>query len=74
MSDERTDAELTSIMVSVPEAARLLNIKRSRAYELVNAGVIPSVRLGPRCIRVPVRALEERMNEMAEAGAEGRSA
>lgn len=73
MSD-RSELKLTPIMVSVPEAAQLLNIKRSRAYELVNSGVIPSVRLGPRCIRVPVRALEERMNEMAEAGAEGRSA
>ena len=34
------------IMVSVPEAAKMLGIKPWRAYALVNAGVIPSVRLG----------------------------
>lgn len=56
------------IMVSVEEAGRLLGIRRWRAYELVNAGIIPSVRLGERCIRVPVKALEERMNAMAEEG------
>lgn len=69
MSD-RSELELTPIMVSVPEAAKLLNIKRSRAYELVNAGIIPSVRLGPRCIRVPVDALRERMNASAIEEAE----
>ena len=54
------------IMVTVEEAGRLLGIKRWRAYELVNAGVIPSVRLGERCIRVPVDALRERMNQLAQ--------
>jgi len=62
------------ILVTVPEAARLLGIKTWRAYALINAGIIPSVRLGERCLRVPVDALRQRMNEMAEAGAEGRSA
>jgi len=62
------------ILVTVPEAARLLGIRTWRAYALINAGVIPSVRLGERCLRVPVDALRQRMNEMAEGGAEGRSA
>lgn len=62
--------QLAPIMVSVPEAARLLGIKRTRAYELVNAGIIPSVQLGPRCIRVPVDALRERMNAMAKGEVE----
>jgi len=58
-------------MVSVPEAAKLLGIKPWRAYALVNAGVIPSVRLGERCIRVPVDKLRETMNRMAEQGGPG---
>lgn len=63
------------ILVTVEEAGRLLGIKRWRAYALVNAGVIPSVRLGERCIRVPVDALRERMNQLALSRAEeGRTA
>lgn len=65
------DRAHTPIMVSVPEAARLLGIKRTRAYQLVNAGVIPSVRLGERCIRVPVEKLRETMNRLAEQGGQG---
>lgn len=56
------------ILVTVPEAARLLGIKAWRAYALINAGVIPSVRLGERCLRVPVDALRKRMNQLAETG------
>ncbi|MFZ5769771.1 MAG: helix-turn-helix domain-containing protein [Bacillota bacterium] len=38
--------------LTVEEAARLLRLKRSTAYELVRRGFIPSIRLG-RFIRVP---------------------
>lgn len=62
------------ILVTVPEAARLLGIKTWRAYALINAGVIPSVRLGERCLRVPVDALRQRMNELAMQAREGRTA
>jgi len=58
------------IAVTVAEAGRLLGIKKSEAYELVARGVIPSVRLGPRCTRVPVDALRERMNALAIEEAE----
>lgn len=43
--------------VTVEEAARLLRISRSLAYELVADGVIPSIRLRSR-ILVPKAALE----------------
>jgi len=62
------------ILVTVPEAARLLGIKTWRAYALIRAGVIPSVRLGERCLRVPVDALRQRMNEMAMQAREGQTA
>ncbi len=66
--DERWDGP---IAVSVKEAAQMLGIKPTRAYELVHAGVIPVLKLGPRCWRVPVAELRRRVNEMAAAGGSG---
>jgi excisionase family DNA binding protein len=40
------------VFLTVEEAASLLRLKRSHAYELVKKGVIPAVRLG-RFIRIP---------------------
>lgn len=45
-------------VLTVPEAAQLLRLKRSTAYELVRTGQIPSVRLG-RQVRVPAGKLLE---------------
>ena len=39
-------------MVTVTELATMLKIGRNTAYELVRAGIIPSVRIGRRQIRV----------------------
>jgi excisionase family DNA binding protein len=46
------------LLLTVPEAARLLRISRNLAYELVAKGELPAVRLG-RVIRVPRRSLED---------------
>jgi excisionase family DNA binding protein len=43
--------------LKVPEVAKTLRIARSRAYELVADGQIPSVRIG-RSVRVNRRELE----------------
>ena len=43
--------------LKVPEVAEVLRIARSRAYELVADGEIPSVRIG-RSIRVSRRELD----------------
>jgi excisionase family DNA binding protein len=45
------------LTTSVEEAGRLLGISRSLAYELVNRGDIPSIRLGRRIV-VPRQALD----------------
>jgi excisionase family DNA binding protein len=45
------------LTLSVRETAEALGIGRNRAYDLIAAGVIPSVRLG-RSIRVPIETLE----------------
>lgn len=52
------------LLVSVEEAAGLLGIGRSKCYELVSAGRIPSVLIG-RCRRVPLSALEDFVSSLA---------
>jgi excisionase family DNA binding protein len=46
------------LALSVEDAARLLGISRTLAYESVARGELPSVRLGKRIV-VPRRALDE---------------
>jgi excisionase family DNA binding protein len=43
--------------LKVPEVAEVLRIARSRAYELVGNGEIPSIRIG-RSVRVNRRELD----------------
>jgi excisionase family DNA binding protein len=45
------------LTMSVEDAADVLGISRSLAYELVRRGELPSLRLGRRLV-VPVRAVE----------------
>ena len=45
------------LVVTVPEAARLLGISRTHAYELVARGDLAHVRLGRRIV-VPKHAIE----------------
>jgi excisionase family DNA binding protein len=52
--ENHTDHPLT---LTVEQAAKLLGIGRSTAYELVHTGDIPSLRLGRRIV-VPVARLE----------------
>lgn len=47
--------------LSVDEAARLLGIGRSSAYEAVRRGEIPTLRIGRR-ILVPRTAIERMLN------------
>ena len=55
------------LALSVEEAAALLGISRDLAYDLVTRGELPSVRLGRRLV-VPRRALEDRLDHLADAG------
>jgi excisionase family DNA binding protein len=45
--------------LTIPEAARLLRMSRSSAYEAVIAGRIPAVKFGERTLRVPRAALRD---------------
>ena len=51
--------------LKVPEVAEVLRIARSRAYELVADGEIPSVRIG-RSVRVSRRELERWLEEQRQ--------
>jgi excisionase family DNA binding protein len=44
--------------VTVTEAADVLGISRSTAYELVHTGAIPALRLGRRIV-IPTHALDQ---------------
>jgi len=46
------------VWITVPEAAELLGLRRTRTYELIQRGELPAVRIGERSIRVNRRELE----------------
>ncbi len=55
--------------LKVPEVAEVLRIARSRAYELVGSGEIPSIRIG-RSVRVSRRELDRWLESRRYADAE----
>ncbi|MBT9166119.1 MAG: putative DNA-binding proteinA [Chloroflexi bacterium] len=61
--------EKETLVLSVPEAGRLLGLSRATAYALANSGELPCLRLGRRLI-VPKAALE-RLLESAGRTKEG---
>jgi excisionase family DNA binding protein len=61
--DEKNDdgqgaTRAPALLLTVPQAAQVLAIGRSTAYELIAAGDLEVVHIG-RSVRVPVRALED---------------
>lgn len=58
------------LAVSVDEAARLLDISRDLAYDLIRRGELPAVKLGRRIV-VPRRQLEVLLEEAIEEGSMG---
>jgi excisionase family DNA binding protein len=63
-SDRREEVQVDEQheYLKVPEVAKVLRIARSRAYELVGSGEIPSVRIG-RSVRVSRKELERWLEE-----------
>ena len=53
------------LMLRPAEAAEAIGVSRSKAYELISSGVIPSVRLGGS-LRVPVEALRTWISEQIQ--------
>ena len=57
--------------LKVPEVAEVLRIARSRAYELVADGKIPSVRIG-RSVRVSRKELDNWLEDQRQLSARWR--
>ena len=49
---------MEKLLLRPAEAAQLLGIGRTKVYELLAAGVLPSVKIGA-CVRIPVDALRQ---------------
>lgn len=60
-----TQAPIEAAVLSVPEAAKVLRISRSRAYELAQGGELPGVLRIGRSVRVSKRALDAWIEEQA---------
>jgi excisionase family DNA binding protein len=60
------------LVYSVEEAAKLLGISRSLAYEAVHRGEVPSMRIGRR-ILVPKAALKRYLSLAGERSAPGQA-
>lgn len=56
--DDMTTDRVTKLTVRVDEAAALLEIGRTLAYEAIRRGQIPCVRVGRRVL-VPLAAIEK---------------
>jgi len=50
------DIQKEPLLLRVPAAAKLLDVSRSKLYDLIHQGVVPSIRLG-NCLRIPVERL-----------------
>ena len=60
------------LLLKPAEAADAIGVSRSRAYELIADGTLPSIRLGSS-VRVPVSALREWIDRRVAEGIETRS-
>ncbi len=50
------EAHAGALLLRVRDGAELLSISSSKCYELINAGLIPSIRVG-KSLRIPVDKL-----------------
>ena len=57
---------MEKLLLTPREAAAVLGIGRSKLYELLQAGQIPSVRIG-KCRRIPAAALRELVERLSSA-------
>ena len=57
---------MDKLAISVPEAAKLLSISKSTAYSLCEQGILPAIRCGQKRLIVPVRALEQFLEQARE--------
>ncbi len=57
---------MDQLLLNADEVSKTLKIGRSKTYEMMASGELPVVRIG-RSVRVPAKALEERVKTWAES-------
>jgi len=62
--------DLDPLFVRPAQVATILQVSRAKAYQLIAAGVIPSVKLGGS-LRVPLAALQKLAESATDARADG---
>ena len=67
--DDMADAE--RLLLRPIEAADSIGVSRSKCYELISSGEIPSVKVGG-CVRIPVQALRDWIASQVEESAVAR--
>ena len=55
---------MDTLLLTAEQAAEALAISRSKIYELLAAGDLPSIQIG-RCRRIPARALTDFVQDLA---------
>ena len=65
--DKKHDGIELPLLLKVEAAAKLLSLGRSKMYELIAAGDVPSVRVG-RSVRVPMTALRQWVDDLVKQG------
>ena len=58
----RSEMDAEPLTITVKEAAKLLGISRSLAYELVHKGEIPALRLGEKCLVILLIPLKQMLS------------
>jgi excisionase family DNA binding protein len=59
---------MSARLMTAPEAAERLNVSVRTVYSWISSGRLPSVRLSPRCTRVPAVAVEALIRASADLG------
>ena len=55
---------MEKLLLKPVEVGHLTGLGKSKVYELISAGVIPSVRIGGKSIRVPADRLRKWIEEL----------
>jgi excisionase family DNA binding protein len=60
---------MDKLLLRASEVGQLIGVGRSKAYQLIASGDLPSVRLGKgRCVRVPADGLRRWIEELRRTG------
>lgn len=58
---------MEKLLLRVNETAQLIGLGRSKTYDLIARGELPSIRIG-KCVRVPADKLREWVNTQSVSG------